>query len=185
MKYHMKEERLALYLSDDLSGADYRTVAEHLEACSECRGVLADLSVSHELLVGSFEEPTFEELTAVRRAVAMRIQARPRGPAWWIWTFAASSVVAIVILLANWRTQPERPPLTHLMAPSPVKISPLPAAPPDTAIAPVPPKPIVPGVRRVTLLTRADRPAWLKIDTADPNVVIIWQLNENEKVETQ
>jgi hypothetical protein len=38
----------------------------------------------------------------------------------------------------------------------------------------------------MTLLTRAEQPAWLKINTSDPNVVILWQLNEkeNEKAET-
>lgn len=43
---------------------------------------------------------------------------------------------------------------------------------------------IAPGARKLTLLAKAGHPAWLKMDTADPNVVILWQLNEDEKAET-
>jgi hypothetical protein len=45
---------------------------------------------------------------------------------------------------------------------------------------------IVRRAPRMTLLTRAERPALLKINTSDPNIVILWQLNEkeNEKAET-
>jgi anti-sigma factor RsiW len=42
MKRHMNEERLALYLRGDLSGGDYRTVARHLESCSECQNTRCD-----------------------------------------------------------------------------------------------------------------------------------------------
>jgi hypothetical protein len=43
---------------------------------------------------------------------------------------------------------------------------------------------VAPAARTVTLLTRAEQPAFLKINTPDPNVVILWQLNDNEKAET-
>jgi hypothetical protein len=186
MKSHMNGERLALYLRGDLSGADHHTVARHVESCSECQNTLADLLRSHELLVGCFEEPTPDELTAVRIAVAVRIQTRKRGSPWRIWTFAASAVVAFVILLANLRLQtpvpqPHVPPVAQPLI---VKTSPPPTTVRKVEISRARHRRIVPGARTMTLLTRAEQPAWLKINTSDPDVVILWQLNENEKAET-
>jgi hypothetical protein len=34
------------------------------------------------------------------------------------------------------------------------------------------------GIRTVTLISQADREPIIKMTTADPNVVILWQLNE-------
>jgi anti-sigma factor ChrR (cupin superfamily) len=177
----MNEAQLALYLRGDLSIADHRTVAVHVDVCSTCQSTLEDLSRSHELLVGSFEEPTPAELSAVRSAVAARIQTRRRGPAWRIWTFAASAVTAVIILLANLplQTQAPRPPMAPKVPPPAIKIS-----PPPLAARIMPRRRVAPAARTVTLLTRAEQPAFLKINTPDPNVVILWQLNDNEKAET-
>jgi anti-sigma factor RsiW len=182
MKHHMNDEGLALYLRGDLSGTDYRAVKQHVDACPDCQCTLNDLSRSHELLVGAFDEPTTAELTAVRSAVAARIQTRTRGPAWRIWAFAAPAVVAVMLVLANLSTQtqpPPKPPVAPAVPPAVVRISP----PPVVARA-ARPRRVVPGARSVTLLTRAERPDLLKINTSDPNIVILWQLNENERADT-
>lgn len=178
MKHQINEERLALFLRGDLSGADRRAVAQHVATCAECQSALKDLSRSHELLISSFEDPTPAELTAVRSAVAWRIRTQSRRPAWRIGAVAASAVVAGILVLANLPLQTEAPPR--------------PAAPPVAIRISPPPPPIVRAARRrivrraprMTLLTRAEQPAWLKINTSDPNVVILWQLNDNEKAET-
>jgi hypothetical protein len=181
MKHHMNEARLALYLRGDLSGAEYRAVAQHVETCPECQSTLEDLSRSHELLISSFEDPTAAELAAVRSAVAWRIRTQSRRPAWRIWAVAASAVVAVILMLANLPLQIQAPrrPVAPRVPWAAIRISP-------------PPLPVVRAARRrvvrrapaVTLLTRAEQPAWLKINTSDPNVVILWQLNNNEKAET-
>jgi anti-sigma factor RsiW len=183
MKEHMNEASLALYLRGDLSGADHRAVAEHVQACTECQSTLEDLSRSHKLLVSSFEDPTPAELTAVRSAVAWRIRTQSRRPAWRIWAVTASAVVAVILVLANLPLQTQAPrPLVASTAP-PVAIRIAPPAPP---IIPAAHRRIVRRAPRMTLLTRAERPALLKINTSDPNIVILWQLNEkeNEKAET-
>lgn len=91
MKHQVNEERLALFLRGDLSGVDRRAVAQHVATCAECQSTLEDLSRSHELLIGSFEDPTPAELTAIRSAVAWRIRTQSRRPAWRIWAIAASA----------------------------------------------------------------------------------------------
>lgn len=111
MKYHLNEQRLALYVRGDLFGADHRAAARHLDACADCRAALADFSRSYELLAGSFDEPALDELAAVRGAVSARIQAWSRSPIWRMWTtVGAAAVVAVVISLANLRqhTHPAR-----------------------------------------------------------------------------
>jgi anti-sigma factor RsiW len=181
MKHHMNEMDLALYLRGDLSSADHRTVAQHVEGCPECQSTLEDLSRSHQLLVGSFDEPTPAELSAVRSAVVARIQTRTLGPAWRLWTFAASVVTAVILLLANLRqqTQAPRPPMAPTVPPPAIRTS-----PPPLAARIMPRRRVAPAARTVTLLTRAEQPAFLKINTSDPNIVILWQLNDNEKAET-
>jgi Putative zinc-finger len=183
MKHQVNEERLALFLRGDLSGVDRRAVAQHVATCAECQSTLEDLSRSHELLIGSFEDPTPAELTAIRSAVAWRIRTQSRRPAWRIWAIAASAVVAGILVLANLPLQTDAPqrPVASAAAPVPIRISP-----------PRPVPPIIRAARRravrraptMTLLTQAGQPAWLKINTSDPNVVILWQLNDNEKAET-
>jgi hypothetical protein len=179
----MNDKRLALYLRGDLSGTEYRALKQHVDACPECQQTLEDLSRSHELLVTSFDEPTAAELTAVRSAVAARIQTRRPVRAWRIWAFAAPAVVAVMLVLANLSTQtqaPPKPPAAPAVPPATVRISP----PPVVARAVRPKRALMPGARAVTLLTRAERPDLLKINTSDPNVVILWQLNENERADT-
>lgn len=186
MKHHMNEARLALYLRADLSGSDQRDVARHVETCAECQNTLADLSRGYELLTGSLGEPTPAELRALRTAVAARIQARGRGPLWRRWAFAASAAVATIILLSNPRQENRipHPPVPPPPQTSLARIAPTVSLARKTEIPREPRKRTVPAARTMTLLTRADRPAWLKISTSDPNVVILWQLNENGKVET-
>lgn len=181
MKHHMKEARLALYLRGDLSSADYRAVAQHVAGCSECKGKLADLSRSYELLVSSFEEPTPDELSTVRSAVVARIRTRSRGPVWRIWAVAASAVVAVILVLANLplQTPTAQPPVASTAPPVAIRIS-----PPPPPMIPAPHRRIVGRAPTMTLLTRTERPALLKINTSDPNIVILWQLNDSEKAET-
>jgi hypothetical protein len=181
MKHHVNEERLALYVRGDLSAGDRRSVAQHVESCAECQSTLEDLSRSHELLISSFVDPTAAELAAVRSAVAWRIRTQSRRPAWRIWAVAASAIVAVIFVLANFPLQtrvPQRP-VTSTVPPVAIRISPLP--PPLVRTAR---RRVVRRAPAVTLLTRAEQPAWLKINTSDPNVVILWQLNNNEKAET-
>lgn len=182
MKDHMNETRLALYLRGDLSGDGQRSVARHVEGCAECQSVLEDLSRSHELLVGAFAEPTADELTAMRSAVAVRIQTRSRGPAWRIWAVAASAVVAVILVLSNLPLQTQvTPPAASTVPPAAIKISPPPPLKPQPMIRPARRRIMRRAAPTVTLLTRAEQPDLLKINTSDPNVVILWQLNDNQK----
>jgi len=189
MSEHVGEERLALYLRGDLPEARSRTVMRHVETCPECRNTLADLSRSLELLAGSFEDPEPDDLAAMRSAVMEKIRTRPRGLGRWTWGLATAAGLTILVLLVRHGERQELPPVAQIPLPA------APAAPaailrvppvqaPKIYVARAPRKRREPGVRAARLFTEAGRPAILKMNTSDPNVVILWQLQENEKVAT-
>jgi len=190
MNGHVREERLALYVRGDLAEADYRTVTRHVEGCPECGKTLADLSRSYDLLAESYEDPEPDALAEIRTAVLRQIRAQNRSTRRALWHFATAAVGAIAILLASlllWRSQREElPPVARIPRPGPPPAV-LPTPPVQAAtihITRAPRKRIEPGMRAATLVTEAGQPAILKMKTSDPNVVILWQLQENEKLET-
>jgi anti-sigma factor RsiW len=181
MNDHVREELLALYLRGDLPEADHRRVARHAGNCPECQQTLADFSRSYELLTSSFEEPERADLMAVRSAVMREIAKRKVGRGRWIWASATAAVLMVVVLLASHVERQELPAVTQLPRPRPPAVV-LPA-PASSAVhvARAPRKHIEAGMRAATLLTEAGQPAILKMNTSDPNVVILWQLQETEK----
>jgi anti-sigma factor RsiW len=187
MNGHVRQELLALYLRGDLPVKDYRRVARHVDHCPECQATLADFTRSYELLTSGLEEPEQADLMAVRSAVMLKIPKRRLGPGRWIWASVSAAVLMVVVLLA-WHTErQELPALARLPRPGPPAVI-LPPAPPlapsTVRVAGAPRKRVEPEMRAATLVTEAGEPACLKMNTSDPNVVILWQLQENEKVAT-
>jgi anti-sigma factor RsiW len=184
MNDHVREELLALYLRGDLPEADHRRVARHAGNCPECQETLADFSRSYELLTSGFEEPEQADLMAVRSAVMREIAKRKVGPGRWIWASATAAVVMVVVLLAWHSERQDLPAVAQLPQPRPPAVVLPSQAPPRVHVTRAARKHIEAGMRAATLLTEAGQPAILKMNTSDPNVVILWQLQEAEKVAT-
>ena len=183
---HVSEEQLALYVDGEFW--DGRSaVEEHLRGCANCQGLLAELQESRATLLGSFREPAGEELRDVRLRVVRRLEGRKQAARIWVWG-SVMAAVAIVLAVLLFPRQPRSVPVTQ---------SPRLA----TASLQVPYRPVVwlsmpdipkyegrisakhqhnpaPGLRSVTLLAEGDGRRVLRMTTTDPDVVILWQLNE-------
>lgn len=130
-----------------------------------------------EWLAGVVEEPRLEELAAVRSAVLSRLQARSRWRRWSPWAAIATATAVAVFLLTK-----DKPVSAPVSEPSIATLVTPPLPAPTLRIPPlIHRRQIPPRTPTVTLLTKADQPAWLKMETSDPNVVILWQLDENKK----
>jgi anti-sigma factor RsiW len=186
MNGHVREELLALYLRNDLPKKDHGRVARHANDCPECQRTLADLSRSYELLARLFADPDQHDLVSVRRAVMRQIHAGGQGHR--VWGLAAAAVVLLTVaFVLAWQGERQEPlAVARLPRPSPPAVI-LRTRPFELSTAPVVRarhKRIEPGIRTATLVTETGEPAYLKMKTSDPNVVILWQLQENEKVAT-
>jgi anti-sigma factor RsiW len=191
MNGHVNEELLALYLRGDLPEKDQRNVARHAGDCAECQQTLADLSRSYELLTDSLEDPEQDDLAAVRAAVMLRIRPRTAVSTRWVLGLAATATLMLAILFAWHNERQELPAVARLPRPGPPAVALLappvepPVEPAKMRVARAPHKHIEPGMRAARLLTQAGEPAILKMNTSDPNVVILWQLQEKEKQENE
>ncbi|HEY6990212.1 MAG TPA: zf-HC2 domain-containing protein [Bryobacteraceae bacterium] len=188
MNAHVREEILALYVRGDLPENELRRVARHIGECLDCEQVLADLSLSCELFTKSLKDPTAVELADLRSAVMGKLRAGAADSRSWVWMFAAAAAALLCMAALIWRGERrEFPPVARLPQPGPPAVT-LPPEPPmatpRTQVARAPRKRIAPGMRAATLITKAGQPNYLKMNTSDPNVVILWQVQENEKVAT-
>jgi len=188
MNAHVREEILALYVRGDLPEKELRGVAQHVDECQDCKEALADLLLSCDLFTHSLKDPTAAELAALRSAVMGQVRVGTADSRSWVWAFAAAAVVLLFLAMLTRRSErQELPPMARLPRPVPPAMT-RPAEPPivtpKTHVARAPRKQIEPGMRAATLITKAGQPDYLKMNTSDPNVVILWQLQENEKVAT-
>ncbi len=188
MSVHVSEEILALYVRGDLPEHDSRSVARHVNECQDCKQVVADISLSHELFTNYLNDPTAAELADLRSAVMGKIRASAADSRSWVWMLAAAAAVLLCLAALIWRGErQELPPLARLprpVAPAATLPPEPPIAVPRLHVARAPRKRIEPGMRAATLITKAGQPAYLKMNTSDPDVVILWQLQENEEVAT-
>ncbi len=185
MMEHIREEQLALYATGDLAPHVEGSVAAHVRSCESCRAIVIGFRDAQSFVASALMDPSANELADVRERVNARLQER-RGGHWrWAgWSAAAAAVVALIFIGI------ENKPAA---APEPV----LPVAqlkPPDVPQLEVPQlrtavlhRPRVrhrdAGIRSVDLIARADQPPLIKMTTADPNVVILWQSNEGVRNE--
>lgn len=186
MTQHVPEEQLALYVSGDLNTAEIR---EHLEVCSDCRGVAAELEQVCSVLGGATDEPAQEQLAEVRRSVRARLGKRHAHV--WQWGAAAAAAAALVIcFFAGYRTAP-----LQQIAMTP------PAAPALSIAATKPDKDayasgsvsadrklrkrvaVRPGIKSLALVAQSQGPPWIKITTTDPHVLILLASDERTKTE--
>jgi hypothetical protein len=160
------EPLIALYVEGDLNDRD---VERHLAECSDCRELLGDLRVSQAALK---ELATVDAafLSAVRSGVLARIADKRRIVWPWIAAFAAA-----VVLIAAILTAPRKP---ALIAKAPVTgggTGLLAGRPSVIAQAAPKPKRSRPARRP---RTAPPEPLVVKMLTDDPNIVIIWLVDQ-------
>ena len=184
---HVPKERLALYAGGDLVSEELRRIEGHLGTCRECRDLLAEFRGNLVALQIRLAGPTADELLAVRRGVIQQLQKRHRVVAGWRWAAAGVAVTAAVSTVLVFH--PEPPPKNAGNAPPaataylrvpyrPTAEVSLPNLKRELAHTRRVRRPEPAGIRSVNLLAQQDGPRILKMTTADPNVVILWQLDE-------
>jgi anti-sigma factor RsiW len=180
MMEHICEEQLALYAAGDLAPDETNTVAGHVQHCQICHAVVAGFRETQSFLASSLIDPPADELSVVRERI--RLKLRQRRGAHWRWaSYAAGVAAAIALMFTAIGLKPAVTP-----QPAPVVARFVPPEAPHVEIPQVPRLVLHSprarhrdgGIRSVDLIARADKPMLLKMTTADPEVVILWQSNE-------
>lgn len=98
MSEHRISELLGPYALGDLSVEEKRELEHHLEACPECRGELARVRQTHELLkeVAASEPPPELKARVLAQATG-QIPSRPRSR-WRLWVPAAAALLVVAVL---------------------------------------------------------------------------------------
>jgi hypothetical protein len=184
---HIREEQLALYAWGDLAPQSYRAVADHLQTCDQCQRLLSEFQKTRSFIATSLQNPEANELSEVRTWLTAKLHSQQSSARPWAWW--ATGVAAALVLLILPHTLEHRPSVTQETEP-PILVANLNPGPtlqiPLTPIAASRPKHLrsqKAGIRDVTLISQADREPVIKMTTADPNVVILWQLNERTEQE--
>jgi putative zinc finger protein len=169
------EPLIALYVEGDLSD---REVELHLAECSDCRQLLEDLRASQAVLKGLAPVDT-AFLSAVRSGVLAKLESRRRTVLPWIAAFAAAIALIVAFLM------PPRKSASIAKAPvlyggaDPLVHSRLPGRPSAVAKVTQKTRRSRPGGRRRTRGSAPPaEPLVVKMLTGDPNIVIIWLVNQ-------
>jgi anti-sigma factor RsiW len=181
MNCRMFEPLIALYVEGDLPERDTARVDAHLAQCADCREILEDLRASQAAVkqLGS-EAVDAALLSTVRTGVLSRI-GEP-GP-WWRWT--AGLAMTLALIAAFVMAHPKRVREPH---PAPIAQAPLAPQTPSTEATPRAEAPTL--VKRHVARARTSRsrirqaghrpapPLVVKMLTDDPNIVIIWLVDQ-------
>ncbi len=167
------ESWIALEVEGDLPARKAGRLGRHLEACAGCRELAGSLRASQAALRDLRDEAVSEEeLRLVRQRVLARVRAEPAAQAGWLrWAWVGAAAVVVVAGLSLWRPrQVEAPPpaVARVEAPAPVLATEPPIAPRPVRAARPQPKP-----------KRSAGPLLVRLETADPQVVIYWIFDEN------
>jgi anti-sigma factor RsiW len=164
------ESQLALYAGGDLAEDAVRELEEHLSLCPGCREVAEGLAQSQAALLRlGVEEVDGRVLADVRRRVMDEVGSR--RPSWLYtlgWRHAVAAGLAVLVaIIGLWPRPavppPPAPPAFRLPAPEVAK-----SRPPATRhVVPVKPAPA------------AQEPLMVKMFTDDPDVVIVWFIDQN------
>jgi Putative zinc-finger len=193
------EGPIALYVGDDLPESEVAAVVAHLRECAACRTFAEELSGCH-MIVQSLRQVEIPpaRVDELRRDLVERFSARRRGwrfltalfqPGWAtavLFVIAAGIALGVVLLPVNTVEEAAR----TFDPPPAARVEPGVPAPDETAPSQPKPKfhPISHSPRRRTSpakvqMTKEDaqvtarvapEPQRLEIQTADPNVRIIW-----------
>jgi len=175
------ERWAALAASNDLDEHEQTELAAHLDQCESCRDAAAEFSRMEADLAALKDErmdPAVDPAiyAAIRQSVLDRI---PNETNWRLAAALAVAAALILMALVVWRDRRGQ------IAPPPLELHPLRvSAPPVPAMVPVverPAKPVLGRHRRGIPNPPPERPLVVKLLTDDPDVVIIWLVDRDEK----
>ena len=186
MSDHAPEEQLALYLTRDLPGQELQRVAAHLENCATCQQSLGDFERSQRAMASFWPEPSGRDLAEVRQHIMRRLRRRKVSANGWILAMPAVAGVALICFFQFVRSPAPHSPVVGTRAGMAV-----------TAEAKIPkPLPVrtvsaariirhrpSPAVRSIALITPVGESPLIRMNTADPNVVILLQTGEMQSDE--
>ena len=187
MSEHIPEHRLALYAGRDVSEKEAAAIDTHMRDCAGCRDALDRFENLRDLLACSYPEPEPSDLREVRKRVTRETE-RGVGGNFWPWLLAATAAAALFFVSLLGIRQ-RHPPIS----------APVPAVQ-FTALPVMPAQPVMEipalqniarralpkreaAIRSVALITRANEPPLIRMTTADRNVVILWESNNEEENE--
>ena len=179
MTAHTSEEQLSLYAAGDLDAVTSAKIAAHVSGCESCRAQVDQFRDTLRLIASSFPEPSAEDLSTFRAGLLEQLHRPKQRRASWTWALAAATAVLALVLLLP---RNERRPAAHVASeslalaplPQPVVQLATPGVQPAVSRHTRRPQPEA-GIRSVALVTRPNQPALIRMTTADPNVVILWQ----------
>ncbi len=182
MSAHVTENQLALYAGGDLDPVEAGAVAAHLGECEACRASLAAFEQLETLLKMSFAEPEADELSAVRRKIREKLSRKHQRRGWkWAWAAAAAAVAVVTSLVSFESRAPKAEvPVVAQVPPPPVPAMRFVETPHLERTGERRERRSQAGLHTVALITRADAPPLIRMTTADPNVVILWQSKQEE-----
>lgn len=165
------EPLIALYVEGDVADLE---LERHLSRCADCRGLLEDLRASQAAVKDLASEAVDPALLAtVRSGVLARIDGR--GRVVWRWTAALAAAVALLVVLALPARKPAPPPRPTIAKAPPKSPDPVQAAAADDRPRPRP-RSHVTHARKSR--PGAGPPLVVKMLTDDPNIVIIWLVDQ-------
>ena len=178
MTAHTSEEQLSLYAAGDLDADTSAKIAAHVSGCESCRAQVDQFRDTLRLIASSFTGPSAEDLSTFRAGVLEQLHRPKQRRASWIWALAAATaVLALVLLLPRSEKRAAHVASESLALaplPQPVVQFATPGLQPAVSRHTRRPQPEA-GIRSVALVTHPNQPALIRMTTADPNVVILWQ----------
>ncbi len=188
---HPSSELLALHAGHDLPEREAQSVDEHLAVCELCRGEVSEIASSMAAFRGMAAAPATSGSQGLGEAV-LRRTSRPRIG---LYRMAAAAAVLVsasagVLWLGHREAPVQAPAQTQMSADSGHVAAPeVPRAVETKRVTSlrsahtvaVLPKTLPAGIRTVALEPQEDGRAVLRIATADPNVVILWQLSDDSE----
>jgi anti-sigma factor RsiW len=183
------EEKVALYVGDDLAAAEMRAVEEHIAGCAECAELAGDLVQDREWLGTRPPESEQADYAAMRARIRREVA---KGRVTWVrWLGLAAAAAVVVILAVGLKSTRTRPP-AHIPVPASARIE-IKQAPGTAVVASKHKLKLVPTatpeisleamMRMIEELDAAPPPEWsftgsdspveMRIATRDPNVTIV------------
>jgi hypothetical protein len=185
MSCPIEEELLALSLSGDLDAEQSASVLAHVKECESCRNGIAELRLSQQLLASTFAEPEEEDLRSVR--IALKGKLTPQfGRRVWISMAAVAAGLALFLTpVSVRRNTDEQVHRVSTAQQSDVFVEPRPT-PTIPALRPLGQvhrrihRAITQaGLKNVVLSTNVSGKSELRMMTADPDVLILMQMDDH------
>jgi hypothetical protein len=180
MSRHPEEQSLALYAGEDLHGPERRAIEQHLLACAQCRESVVEFRDVRSYVLASLAGPCGKDLKAVRQGVMERLPIRQ--PRRFFWIAAATSFTCLLLIFVASGRHPAKQVMKPIASSHKLSVVPAPSAIPAIAQNRAPKRrPRRTGLLNVELIAQADRTPVIRMNTYDPNVVILWASSERNE----